>query len=156
VGPRPSSQAKGAAVDLDQLPPARLGRAPVAMLLGAPAVLGGQAQGAPPLADRFAADAQALHLAEFLRGVAVIEVLVAGLEQGVDLRADAPGQAGRGGPAATAVQQAPGPVGLKAHFQPLHLPDAQAQGGGPLCVRGLAREQRLQQSGPAALPFGSS
>lgn len=147
-GAAPLEPIKGTAVDLDELAEARFGRAPLAMLLGAPPVLGGQAQSAPPLADRFATDAEALLLEQLLGGVAVVEALVAGLQQRVDLRADAARQAGRRGPVATAVQQAHGPLGLEAYFQPLHLSDAQAQGGGPLRVRRLAREQRLQQPGP--------
>src|SRR5260370_18774779 len=72
-GAAPLEPIKGTAVDLDELAQARFGRAPLAMLLVAPPVLGGQAQSAPPLADRFATDAAARLLAQLLGGVAVAE-----------------------------------------------------------------------------------
>ncbi len=65
---------KGAGVDLDQLPHPGLGRPAVSVLPRPAAVLRRQAQGAAPPADQFAADAQALHLAQLLGSVAVIEV----------------------------------------------------------------------------------
>src|SRR4029077_11590768 len=86
---------KGAGVDLDQLPHPALSRPAVSVLPRPAVVLRRQAQGAAPAADQFAADAEALHLAQFLGGVAVIEVLVAGVQQGVDLRRDRRGQAAR-------------------------------------------------------------
>jgi hypothetical protein len=128
---------KGAGVDLDELPHPGLWRPAVSVLPRPAAVLRRQAQGAAPPADQFAADAEALHLAQLLSGVAVIEVLVAGLQQGVDLRRDRRRQAARRRPPAPAVEQARCPLDLKSPLQPLDVSRAHAQGGRPCALVAL-------------------
>ncbi len=139
---------KGAGIDLDQLPHPGLWRPAVSVLPRPAAVLRRQAQGAAPAADQFAADAEALHLAQLLGGVAVIEVLVAGVQQGVDLRRDRRRQAARRRPPAPAVEQARRPLGLQPDLQPLDVSGTDAQSGRPLRVGHLTREHHLQQARP--------
>jgi hypothetical protein len=143
-GPAGAEPGKRTGIDLDELPHAGLRRAAMPMPPGPPPVLGGQAQGPASTPHQFAADAQAFHLAQLLGGVAVIEVLVAGLQQGVDLGSHRLRQTARGRPAAAAVRQARRPLGPPARLQPLDLPGTQLQRGCPFRVRRRAVEHQLQ------------
>ena len=154
--PAGAEPGKGTGIDLDELPHARLRRAAMPMHPGPPPVLGGQAQGPASPPHQFAADAQALHLAQLLGGVAVIEILVAGSQQGVDLRRHRLRQAARGRPAAAAVWQARRPLGPQARFQPLDVPRTQAAATPPLARSSPCRRAPTSTARPGALPFGSS
>jgi hypothetical protein len=111
-------------------------------------MLGGQAEGPADPAHGGAAHEQALDLAQFLRGVTVVELLVGGAEQRGHLGADVGGQLAGRRLAAALVHQASGARGPVAALKPLELPEAQVQGGGALGIAHMAGQGRLQQARP--------
>ena len=126
VGPRVPSQAKGL--------PSRCTSCPIR----ASGCGGDDARGArrrcvagkpgpgPDRRTEFAAEPRPSTSRSFSVGVAIVEVLVEGLQQGVDLGRHRRRQAARGRPAAAAVPQARRPLGPQARFQPLDVAGTQA------------------------------
>ena len=120
-----------AAVDEDEAPHRRAARAPGPVLGGPAAPLGGLAEGPAQPADGAPANAQALHVAELLGAVAVIEVAVRGLDQLDDPLPDLHVQASARRLASAPVDQTPDPLRPIPGLEASELPQAHLQDSGP-------------------------
>jgi hypothetical protein len=149
-GPRPEPVVF-AAIEEDER--AELGgRGPAAaMPPGAAAPLGRDAVGQSEATDGAAAELEALHLAQLLREMAIVEPGIDGLEQLGHPIPDLDLQGARGRAAPEAVEQAGHALGLVAALEAAELTHGDVQGFRPLAVRDLAREPRLDQTGPRHL-----
>jgi hypothetical protein len=123
-----------AAVELDEGAHTGFRGSAGAVLAGAAAVLGREVQGPADPPDGGPADAQALDLAELLGGVAVIDIMVGGLQKGGDPSPDVGRQPTGGGAPPQPVAQARRPVGLEAMLHPDELADAEVQGPRSLVI----------------------
>jgi hypothetical protein len=147
-GPTVLEPGEGARVELHEGAPLGFRGAASADLAPPPAALGGQAKGATEAPDRAAADWEALHLAQLLGGMAIVEARVRVLQQRRRPVAELGRHPTGGGPAAQAVEQPARALRGEANLQPLKLSDAQVQGVGSLGIADLPGPRRLEQPGP--------
>lgn len=148
AGPQPVERA---AVVEDEGPLAGPAGAAGAVLPGAAGALGRQAPRPPEAAEGGAADGEALDLAELLGGMAVIEVLVGGLDERPHPLAARDGQRPRRGPAPQAMDQAAHARRSIAGLEAAELPRAEGEGVGALGIGDLTSQGRLDQAGPGGL-----
>src|SRR5439155_2545902 len=99
-------------------------------------------------ADGGPADEQALDLAQLLGGVAVIDIVVGGLQESGDPGPDVGRQPAGGGAPPQPVAQRRRPVGLEAMLHPDELAYAEVQGPRSLVIGDPSGQRRLEQAGP--------